>query len=415
MKLNEVHAKQILDSRKKPTVKIIINRNISCSTSAPSGKSKGKYEVKDYKNSLKKDIEFINSINKNKKLIEKIKKIEISEFNDIKKIEELLKNYIGANTLFAIEASILKVLAKKNKKQLWEFLSEKNIKEIKFPYPVGNVMGGGLHTNQDVKPDFQEFLLISYAESFKERVKQLKKIHKGIKEELKTKKTNDEGAIISFLENEKTLKLIKKHCKNPDIKMGIDIAASSFFKNKNYYYKNPKEKLSKQKQERYCEYLISLFDLKYLEDPLEENDFSGFSRILKKCKEIEPGCLIVGDDLTTTNLNRLKRAIKRKSINAIIIKPNQIGSLIEVKKVIDLSKKNNIKTIISHRSGETKDNTIADLSIAWQCDYIKTGIYGKVRESKLKRLIKIEKQINKRLNKLGLDELPNNKFSKKGF
>ena len=126
------------------------------------------------------------------------------------------------------------------------------------------------------------------------------------------------------------------------------------------------------------------YNLFYVEDPLNENDFSGFRELLKKVKKFNKNCLIVGDDLTTTNPNRLKLAIKNKSINAIIIKPNQIGSLLKVREVIDLAKKNKIKTIISHRSGETLDDTIADLAIAWNCDYIKTVIYGKVREVKLK-------------------------------
>lgn len=144
--------------------------------------------------------------------------------------------------------------------------------------------------------------------------------------------------------------------------------------------------------------LIERDNLFYVEDPLNENDFSGFRDLLKQVKKLKQkgkGCLIVGDDLTTTNPERLKQAIKMKSINAIIVKPNQIGSLIKMKQVIGIAKKNRIKTIISHRSGETLDNTIADFAIGFGCDFIKTGIYGKVRESKLKRLVNIENKLKK--------------------
>jgi enolase len=133
-----------------------------------------------------------------------------------------------------------------------------------------------------------------------------------------------------------------------------------------------------------------------VEDGLEENDFKGFKELLKKVKKIPSKSLIVGDDLTTTNPKRLLKAIKNKSINAIIVKPNQIGSLLKVKEVIDIAKEHNVKTIISHRSGESMDNTIADLGVGFGVDYIKTGIYGKVRRSKLKRLMKIEKKLSRK-------------------
>ena len=188
--------------------------------------------------------------------------------------------------------------------------------------------------------------------------------------------------------------IIKNRYKK-QIGIGIDVASSSFYKN-NYNYKNLKRKLNHKKQTDYINRLIRDYDLFYIEDPLNENDFSGFRSLLKKTKKISKNCLIVGDDLTTTNPERLKKAIKNKSINAIIVKPNQIGSLIKFKEVIDIAKKFKIKTIISHRSGETLDNTISDLAIAWNCDFIKTGIYGRERKAKLDRLVEIEEKLKKR-------------------
>jgi len=193
---------------------------------------------------------------------------------------------------------------------------------------------------------------------------------------------------------DKVRQIIKETYKK-GIDIGVDMASSGFYKNGKYNYKNPEVDLNKKHQILYIKELINRYKLFYVEDPLDENDFSGFKELLKEINKAKnpsnKNCLIVGDDLTTTNPDRLKKAIRTKSINAIIIKPNQIGSLLKVKEVIDTAKKNKIKTIISHRSGETKDNTIADLAIAWNCDFIKTGIYGKVRKAKLKRVIEIEK------------------------
>ncbi len=127
----------------------------------------------------------------------------------------------------------------------------------------------------------------------------------------------------------------------------------------------------------------------YIEDPFDEEDFESFAKLLKKF----PDALIVGDDLTVTNYKRLKKAIEMKSINAMIIKPNQIGSLLEVAKVCELSKKNNIKIIFSHRSGETEEDILADLAFGFQADFFKAGITGKERECKIKRLIEIQRRL----------------------
>ena len=169
----------------------------------------------------------------------------------------------------------------------------------------------------------------------------------------------------------------------------MDVASSAFYKKEQYIYKNSAQKLTKNEQIKYMKSLIANYDILYIEDPCDEDDFTSF----RELKKLVPSSLIVGDDLTTTNPERLKKAIRMNSINAIIVKPNQIGSLLKVKEVIDLAKHHKIKTIISHRSGETTDDTIADLAVGWECDFIKTGVYGKVRKAKLKRLIKIEKQL----------------------
>jgi len=398
MKIKKVIAKQVLDSRKEPTIQVIIKTGFfrKFKTSSPEGKSKGEYETKSYAKNLEGDISFINSINIQElnnivnKYGEKIGDVEA--FSILENIEESVKNQIGANSLFALEASLLKMLAYKNDKELYEFLGTGK----KLPRPVGNAIGGGLHSKEvnGKNPDFQEFLFIGDSKTIKECVKVNNLAYKLTGELLNSKKINDEGAWETDKTNEEVLDImnqiqqeLKQQRKN--IVIGLDVAASSFYKNMIYDYKNPPQKINRTQQIKYIKELINKYGIYYLEDPLEENDFSGFRDLIGK------GCFIVGDDLTTTNPERLKKAIKIKSINAIIIKPNQIGSLIKTKQVIDLAKKYKIATIISHRSGETKDNTIADLGVGWGCDFIKTGIYGKVRKSKLKRLMKIEKRLKK--------------------
>jgi len=203
---------------------------------------------------------------------------------------------------------------------------------------------------------------------------------------------NDEGAWLNHLTNEKLLELMKEVADKLNLDLGLDVAASSFY-NKKYHYHNLN--LPRNGQIDYINGLIKKYNLLYIEDPLEEKDFGGFAKILSS----NPKSLIVGDDLTVTHYSRLKKAIKKKSINAIIIKPNQNGSLFEVEKVVKLAKKHGIKIIVSHRSGETMDDTIADLAVAWGADYLKTGIYGPERRVKLKRLMEIEMQIRKSTQK----------------
>lgn len=384
MNIKKVGAKVVKDSRNENTILVWIETSKGTfSTISPNGKSTGKYEVKPYLRNLKKEIEYIKKLNVNK--------LNIKKFDDLIKVEKYVK--LGGNSLFALEASLLKSLAKEKDLELYEFLGGKKI----YIGSVGNAIGGGLHSKgiNNKKPDFQEFHFISKNKNFYENVKTNNIAYNLLKKILKSKKTNDEGALETELSNEEVLDIMK-YVKDIMIKkgfkldIGLDIAASSFF-NKKYFYNNPKMVLNREKQIEYVGDLIEKYNLFYIEDALEENDFEGFNLLMKKFKN---KCLIVGDDLITTNPDRLKKAIKNKSINAVIVKPNQIGSMIKVKEVIDICKKNKIKTIISHRSGESEDYTIADLGVGFDVDFIKTGIYGKVRESKLKRLVDIENQKN---------------------
>lgn len=375
-------AKSIFDSRREKTIFVSINTNVGkFFASAPNGKSRGKHEAKPYKKSLDKDIETL------KKFKDYFSDEIIENFYDLRRIEDIVEGHVGANTLFALESAILKALAKKQRKSVWQLI---NPKAKKFPRIVGNCVGGGKHSDGK-KPDFQEFLLIPRTNSVKDAFETSKKAKKDAAYLLKERdnkfenKKNDEDAWKTSLNEKEVLDILKQS----KIPLGLDVAASSFYKRKKYHYQNPMLQRTGEEQRQYLSNLIRNFNLSYIEDPFGEEDFESFAKILRKF----PNALIVGDDLTTTSLKRLKKAIEMKSINALIVKPNQNGSLLDVKNICELAKKKNIKIVFSHRSGETEEAILADLAFGFQADFFKSGITGKERECKIKRLIEIQRRL----------------------
>ena len=388
MQIKKIGARSVKDSRGERTIQVIVwTSKGKFVTSAPAGKSKGKFEVRSYAHSLEGDIKHINNLD-----VEKINELGIDSFCDLKHIEKMVLGDIGGNSLFALEACILKGLARENGVELWEFLGGHG-KKIR---PVGNAIGGGLHSKgvKGIRPDFQEFLFIGNGRSFKESVKINERAYGLCRKFLKSWGRNDEGAWETGLSNHQALAVMKNvqaimKKKGFKVDIGLDIAASSFYKGGRYNYKNPVGEKSEKEQIEYLGELIEGYGLVYVEDALDETDFAGFRKLRGKSGK----CLIVGDDLTVTNLSRVKRAVKLKAVSGVIVKPNQIGSLLEVKEVVDFCMSHGIKTVISHRSGETMDDTIADLAVGFSVDFIKTGIYGSVRRVKLKRLVGIEREL----------------------
>ena len=385
MIIKGVDAKAIKDSRGENTIFVSIKTNVgNFSASAPTGKSKGKHEIKSYKKSLEEDIKTV------KQFTDYFSQEHLEKFDDLRRIEDIISKSVGGNTIIALEFAALKAMAKKQKKQVWQLI---NPKAKKIPRLVGNCIGGGKHSEEtnSRKPDFQEFLLIpkinSTIKAFEINKSAKKDTELNLKKEdqhFKSKKS-DEDAWMTSLDDKKVLDILSKL----KIPLGIDVAASSFYRRKKYHYNNPKLDRTSEEQIAYLSNLIKNFNVLYIEDGFGEEDFESFGKLLKKF----PNSLIIGDDLTVTNYKRLEKAIENKSINAIIIKPNQNGSLVEVKKVVELSKKNNLKTIFSHRSGETTENILSDLAFGFEADFIKCGITGKERISKINRLIEIGKSL----------------------
>jgi len=386
MKVKRLVARSIKDTRGDNTIEVSLQTNFgSFISSSPNGKSKGKFEAKSWGISLKEDIKIINK--------EFIKDINIKKFDDLKLLENIFSKRIGGNSMIAVEYVFLKALAKSQNKQVWEVI---NSRAKRFPVPVGNVIGGGTHSigSKRVIQEFQFIPITNITDAVKINIscrKECEKILKRVDKKF-TGKTNDENAWRSSLSSSEIIQIIQRVRKLMEmrfkvrIKLGLDVAASEFFKNQKYNYKSPKISRTKQQQITYMKELSNIFY--YLEDPFEQNDFSSFTALTKRSKG-----LVVGDDLTVTNLKRLQLAFKRKAINSLIVKPNQIGSLIEVKKIIAFCKKHGIKIIFSHRSGETTDDILADLAFGFQANFIKTGVIGTGRTEKLNRLIKISRTL----------------------
>ncbi|MBS3172130.1 enolase [Candidatus Woesearchaeota archaeon] len=386
MIIKKVKAKKIRNSRGEETIKIQVKSDKGKGeASAPSGASKGKYEAKDYVLKIDECIKFINDC-------KELEGLEINNFDDLKKIESIVnKTNLGANPTIALEYAVLKCLG-----SVWKTI-DKDTRQISKP--LGNVIGGGKHIKNENHCEFQEFLLLPFnSKNFSEAMNANKLAHELVKKKLKKMKLKvemtDEGAWAPNLKIEEILDLLKEVVSEVqdetkiELKIGIDVAANSFFDGKNYIYRD--KKLNPEKQVEYISELIEKYKLHYIEDPLMEEDFKGFAKLNNK---FGTKCMITGDDLTVTNMERLKLALKNKSINSMIIKPNQNGSLISTKEVIEEANKNKLYLIISHRSGETNDATISHLAIGFKIPIIKCGIFGEEREVKLKEIIKIENQI----------------------
>ncbi len=372
MKIKKVTAREIFNSKNQPTIEVTINNKFTAS--APAGTSTGKHAKKLYP---------VGGIKEAIKELKRIKGIIINEFEDLEVLEEITKD-LGANPTIALEFAALKALSKN---KVWQFL---NPYATKIPTPLGNVVGGGAHFKGKAS-DFQEFLLIPRTKKFFNAALANELIHNRIKRKFNPTQKTYENAWVLPLSTKETLEFLTDFLSDMSkelgfkIDLGLDVAASSLWKGHSYVYDNfskeePKKQLSPREQIEFINLITRRYNLAYIEDPLHEDDFDGFAKIKG---------FAVGDDLITTDIERLKKA----DINAVIIKPNQIGSLIKTKEVVDYAKNNDIIPVISHRSGETMDNTISHLAVAWNIPYIKCGIVGKERKAKINELIRIEREI----------------------
>jgi len=371
--IKDIKISEIRNSLQEKTIKIFLKTEKGVfSASTPSGTSKGSYETK------------ILDIKEIKKIFPKIKKKfigrEEKEVDDI--IERIGIEKIGANFSLSLSIAAIRALTKND---AYQFFTD----EAKFfPYPIGNVIGGGSHGGYLSE---QELLVIPLkAKTIKEAVKTNLSIWKEVGKILKPFiiGKNRENAWICKLNDLKSLEILSKIAEEFGARVGIDFAANNIYKHDRYYYLHPDRNFSVDNQLKFVLDLIKTYKLVYVEDPFYENDFEIFSELTKKVK-----CLVVGDDLFATQPERLKIGVKKRAGNAVIIKPDQAGTVSKTLKTIKIAKKSGLVTVVSHRSIETNDNFISDLAVGIESPLIKCGVYGKERESKLNRLIKIWKKI----------------------
>jgi enolase len=362
MKIEDIQLREIIDSRTKPTVEAEINGSYG---KAPSGASTGRHEAKCHVPEHLEELE--------KLLKKKLKGRNLTQ----EEFDQILQEIDGSSDFSRLGAAAIA--------SSFAFKNAAGFEHSKqFPLPLSNVIGGGEHGGNT---SIQEFLVLPVnAETFPEALKTNTKIYQEIKHRYsqKIKGINDEGALITSMNDEKTLEALKKVADKHEARIGLDIAASEFYQNKKYKMTSMNQVNSPKEHLEYIQGLINRFNLVYVEDPFDQDDFKHHARLTAK----NPDIMICGDDLFTTNKERLEKGITNQAANSLIIKPNQIGTVTEAKKTVDLAEEENYTPVISHRSGETIDSTISDLSLEWKCPVIKAGI-ADIRIAKLNKLTRL--------------------------
>ena len=390
-KIKKIKGRQVFDSRGNPTVEaeVFLKDGNFASAIVPSGASTGTYEAfelrdKNNKNYLGKSVlKAVENINGPIK-----KALNNIDINDQKKIDKTLldlddteqKKKLGANAILAVSIASCKLAAIEKNTPLYKYLG--NSKSYQLPIPLLNIINGGVHAKNNL--DIQEFMIRpEKVKSFSEAIRRSFLVIQNLKGMVNNTNVGDEGGFAPNLtNNEEAIELIIKAIEKSGFKPGeevsicLDVAANELNEKKtiDYYYE-----------------LTKKYPIKSIEDPFTEDDWKSWKKITK-----ETNIQIVGDDLFATNISRLQKGIKEKAANAILIKPNQIGTVTETLEVIKFAQKNKFKTIISHRSGDSEDTFIADLAVGTKSSQIKTGSLSRSeRVAKYNRLLRIEEELGK--------------------
>jgi enolase len=415
-KITEIKAIQVLDSRGVPTVScsITLDNNISAHSIVPSGASTGTKEALELRDGntdylgkgVQKAVNNINNILKPALInLDPCQQREID--NIIIKIDGTSdKSNIGANAILAVSLAVSHVAAKDKGIDLYTHFSDiyqeitNSSVKSNLPMPMLNILNGGEHADNNI--DIQEFMIIPKgARSFKEAMRWSSEIYWNLKSILKKQKLStavgDEGGFAPNLQsNEEAIKLIIEAVENSnlipgkDIFIALDCAASEFFDGDNYNLLGEGRSLNSESFADYLEELVDKYPIISIEDGMDENDYEGWKILTQK---IGAKCQLVGDDLFVTNKAIFQEGINKNLANSILIKFNQIGSITETIETIKIANSNNYKSIISHRSGETEDTTIADLAVGLGAGQIKTGAPCRSdRVAKYNRLLWIEEE-----------------------
>ncbi len=414
--IKNIEAIEVLDSRGNPTiqVEVVTEGGFSGVALVPSGASTGSFEAIELRDNdksrfmgkgVQKAVE-----NVNKKIAKKL--IDMNVYDQRKIDEEMIllddtlnKSNLGANAILGVSLAVAKAAANSLGMELYNYIGGINASQL--PIPMMNILNGGKHSDNNI--NIQEFMIMPVGSiTFAERLKRGVEVYHSLKKVLKSKgysvAVGDEGGFAPNLESEEEaieviLEAVKQAGYEPkkDICIALDIASTEMYeeaqkigKTGYYFWKTDKFKTTEEMIE-YIEELCNKYPIISVEDGLAEENWEGWKTLTQKLgNKIQ----LVGDDLFVTNAKRLEKGIKENSANAILIKPNQIGTLTETLETIRLAKENRYKTIISHRSGETEDTTIADIAVAINAGQIKTGAPCRTdRVAKYNRLLNIENEI----------------------
>jgi len=394
--IKDVAIRRIIDSRGSPTVEAeITTENGFGRAAAPAGASTGTHEAMAWpEGSVSKGMIFTE-----KNVIPKLIGLSANkqeEFDQSLKEIDGTANFstLGGNIAVALSLACAKAASNSNNIPLFKYLSKDT--EYTIPAPMANVLGGGAHAVGGT--DIQEYLVTAFDDDINTAIEANALVHKTVKLLLKERFPNialgkgDEGAWVAPLENVEALELVVKAANKVEqetgveIRPGLDMAASEFYNNGTYNYKE--QSLTPEEQVDFVLGLIEEYNLHSVEDPLDQEDYESWASLTK-----QTDALIIGDDLYVTNPERLQKGIDMKATNSILIKPNQIGTLTDTRKAVEMADKADMATVISHRSGETTDTTIAHLGVAFGSHAIKTGIMGGERIAKLNELVRISEQL----------------------
>ncbi len=408
--IEKIHAREILDSRGNPTVEVdIILKNGTMGRAAvPSGASTGDHEAielrdKDNTRFLGKGVlSAVNHINTT--IADALKGMDVTKQVEIDQLMINLddthnKSNLGANALLGVSMAAAHTGAKATGKPLYQYLGGDFAKTL--PVPMMNIINGGSHADNTV--DIQEFMVFPFgATTFSEALRMGTEIFHHLKSVLKSKGMNtavgDEGGFAPNLSsNEEAVEVILEAIEKAgykagqDIYLALDVAASEIYDNGKYNLDSEGRSLSSNEMVDYLGSLIKKYPIVSIEDGLHEDDWDGWNHMTA---ELGSTIQIVGDDLTVTNITRLQRAIDENSMNSILIKLNQIGTVTETIQAVEMARNAGFGAVISHRSGETEDTTIADLSVAMGMGQIKTGSASRTdRICKYNQLLRIEEEL----------------------
>ena len=405
--IKSITAREILDSRGNPTVEVEVRLDDKSMARAavPSGASTGAFEAAELRDGGKRYLgKGVEHAVKN--IVEKIAPVVIGlDALDQKVIDEKMinldgsknKSNLGANAILGVSLAVARAAAISTGQSLFKYIGKAEGQTL--PVPMMNILNGGAHADTNV--DIQEFMVAPIgAPTFKESLRWGAEIYHSLKSVLKGKglatSIGDEGGFAPDLaSNRAALDLILQAIESAGFKAGVDIglamdvAATEFFENGKYKFEG--KELTAEQMINYYRELVTSYPLLSIEDPLDEDDWDGWRNLTA---QLGDKIQIVGDDLFVTNPERLQRGIESKSANALLVKVNQIGTLSETIAAVTLAHKNNFKSMMSHRSGETEDTTIADLAVALNCGQIKTGAPARSeRVAKYNQLLRIEEEL----------------------